>query len=28
GENVGYGPDWSTVETAFKQSPEHRANIL
>jgi hypothetical protein len=28
GENVGYGPDWRTVETAFMNSPGHRANIL
>lgn len=28
GENVGYGPDWLTVENAFMASPAHRANIL
>ena len=28
GENVGYGPDWSTVMAAFMASPAHRANIL
>ncbi|MEP6761166.1 MAG: CAP domain-containing protein [Sporichthyaceae bacterium] len=28
GENVGYGPDWSAVETAFMNSPGHRSNIL
>ena len=28
GENVGYGPDWRSVETAFMNSPGHRANIL
>jgi hypothetical protein len=28
GENVGYGPDWSAVETAFMNSPAHRSNIL
>lgn len=28
GENVGYGPDWQTVENAFMASPAHRANIL
>jgi len=28
GENVGYGPSWSSVETAFMNSPAHRSNIL
>ena len=28
GENVGYGPSWSAVETAFMNSPAHRSNIL
>ena len=28
GENVGYGPDWRTVEVAFMNSPGHRSNIL
>lgn len=28
GENVGYGPDWRTVQVAFMNSPAHRANIL
>lgn len=28
GENVGYGPTVSDVETAFMNSPHHRANIL
>ncbi|MDQ1643064.1 MAG: hypothetical protein QOJ90_2415 [Actinomycetota bacterium] len=28
GENVGYGPSWSAVETAFMNSPHHRSNIL
>jgi len=28
GENVGYGPDWRTVEAAFMNSPSHRSNIL
>lgn len=28
GENVGYGPDWATIEQAFMHSPAHRANIL
>jgi Cysteine-rich secretory protein family len=28
GENVGYGPDWRSVETAFMNSPGHRSNIL
>ena len=28
GENVGYGPSWSAVETALMNSPSHRANIL
>lgn len=28
GENVGYGPDWRTVEVAFMNSPNHRSNIL
>jgi hypothetical protein len=28
GENVGYGPDWRSVETAFMNSPAHRSNIL
>ena len=28
GENVGYGPDWHTVQVAFMNSPAHRANIL
>ena len=28
GENVGDGPTESDVQTAFMQSPEHRANIL
>ena len=27
-ENVGYGPDWSSVQQAFMASPDHRANIL
>jgi len=28
GENVGYGPDWQTVQQAFKESDHHRANML
>ncbi len=28
GENVGYGPDASTVHRAFMDSPGHKANIL
>jgi uncharacterized protein YkwD len=28
GENVGYGPTVTDVETAFMNSPRHRANIL
>ena len=28
GENVGEGPDVATLDTAFWNSPEHRANIL
>jgi uncharacterized protein YkwD len=28
GENVGVGPNVSDIETAFMESPEHRANIL
>src|SRR5690242_5672135 len=28
GENVGYGPDVSTLMTAFMNSAPHRANIL
>ncbi len=28
GENVGYGPDVSTLFSAFMHSPEHKANIL
>jgi len=28
GENVGYGPDISTLHTAFMNSSAHRANIL
>ena len=28
GENVGYGPDASTVHTAFMNSPAHKANIV
>jgi len=28
GENVGYGPDVSSLFSAFMHSPEHRANIL
>jgi uncharacterized protein YkwD len=28
GENVGVGPDESSIENAFMNSPEHRANIL
>jgi uncharacterized protein YkwD len=28
GENVGFGPDVRTVQTAFMRSPLHRANIL
>jgi uncharacterized protein YkwD len=28
GENVGVGPDVGDIETAFMESPEHRANIL
>ena len=28
GENVGVGPSESSIETAFMNSPEHRANIL
>jgi peptidoglycan hydrolase-like protein with peptidoglycan-binding domain len=28
GENVGEGPDVPTLDTAFWNSPEHRANIL
>ncbi len=28
GENVGYGPDWRTVQNAFMNSPGHRSNIL
>lgn len=28
GENVGIGPSVSAINTAFLQSPEHRANIL
>lgn len=28
GENVGYGPDWRTIENALMKSPSHRANIL
>ena len=28
GENVGVGPDESSIQTAFMNSPEHRANIL
>lgn len=28
GENVGVGPTWSAIETAFMNSPEHRSNIL
>jgi hypothetical protein len=28
GENVGYGPSWGAVETAFMNSPAHRSNIL
>lgn len=27
-ENVGFGPDVSTIHTMFMNSPEHRANIL
>lgn len=28
GENVGYGPTVTDIETAFMNSPRHRANIL
>lgn len=28
GENVGYGPDVNTLQKAFMNSPDHRANIL
>lgn len=28
GENVGYGPSISAIETAYMNSPEHKANIL
>lgn len=28
GENVGYGPDWRSIEDAFMASPAHRSNIL
>ncbi|MFN8040358.1 MAG: CAP domain-containing protein [Acidimicrobiales bacterium] len=28
GENVGYGPDITTVQNALMNSPGHRANIL
>jgi uncharacterized protein YkwD len=28
GENVGFGPDVRTVQTAFMSSSDHRANIL
>jgi Cysteine-rich secretory protein family len=28
GENVGYGPDVTTLMNAFMASPEHKANIL
>ena len=28
GQNVGVGPTWWSVEQAFQQSPEHRANLL
>ena len=28
GENVGYGPDVATLQSAFMHSPDHRANIL
>jgi uncharacterized protein YkwD len=28
GENVGMGPTWQSVETAFEHSPEHLANML
>jgi uncharacterized protein YkwD len=28
GENVGYGPSVSAIETAYMNSPGHRANIL
>jgi len=28
GENVGEGPDVATLDTAFWNSPEHKANIL
>ncbi len=28
GENVGVGPTWSAIETAFMNSPAHRSNIL
>ena len=28
GENVGYGPSVETIETAYMNSPGHRANIL
>lgn len=27
-ENVGTGPTWQSVETAFEHSPEHLANML
>jgi uncharacterized protein YkwD len=28
GENIGYGPSISAIETAYMNSPGHRANIL
>lgn len=28
GENVGMGPDLASIQTAFMNSPGHRANIL
>ncbi|MHB1738461.1 MAG: CAP domain-containing protein [Actinomycetes bacterium] len=28
GENVGYGPSWQAIESAYLSSPPHRANIL
>ena len=28
GENVGYGPSIATIESAYMNSPGHRANIL
>ena len=27
-ENVGYGPSWDSIQSAFMASPEHKANIV